>query len=341
MKLIIPALLSLLSINPSNLCSQSLAGHKLYAHKVIVEEIVQTKNYTYLNVKECIKGADSIQWMALPLFEPVVGETYYFENGLPMGEFQSKELNRTFKQILFLSEISKSPEIAEKNMLTGLPISPPDSVQKNTPQPIVHTVVVKEVLQTSGYTYLRVKEGRKEEWLAVVKIRATVGQTFTFDDAAEMSNFTSKELKRTFKNIYFLAKLKPVSNFDNKESELKDVHISVSKSDSKEDKIYKKTLSDTLKVEISIASLLENKKLYSGKKIIIKGKVTKFSASIMNKNWIHIQDGTSFSGKKDLTITSTQEVKIGDNIRAEGTITLDKDFGSGYFFDVIMEDAEL
>ena len=61
----------------------------------------------------------------------------------------------------------------------------------------------------------------------------------------------------------------------------------------------------------------------------------------MNKNWIHIDDGTAFSGKSDLTLTTSQEAKVGDTIVVEGEISLDKDFGSGYYFAVIMEDAEI
>ena len=59
----------------------------------------------------------------------------------------------------------------------------------------------------------------------------------------------------------------------------------------------------------------------------------------MNKNWIHIQDGTDFSGKFDLTVTSDKEVSVGDIVTLEGKIALNKDLGYGYFFDVIMEDA--
>ncbi|HRH64786.1 MAG TPA: hypothetical protein PLU53_00665 [Bacteroidia bacterium] len=61
----------------------------------------------------------------------------------------------------------------------------------------------------------------------------------------------------------------------------------------------------------------------------------------MNKNWIHIQDGTEYSGKFDLVVTSEQNFKEGDIVTIEGKILLDKDFGSGYSFDVIMEEARL
>ncbi len=331
MKIIFFVTIALLSAGFPELYSQTPQAPKLYAHKVVVEEILQTKTYTYLRVKEHIKDIDSIQWMALPLFEPVLGATYYFQGGLPMGEFKSKELGRTFNQILFLGEISSNPEIGGNNLIADVPIAPPDTTRKNMPPPIVHTVVVKEVLQTSGYTYLRVKEGKKELWLAVVKIRAAVGQTFTFDDAATMNDFTSKELKRTFKEILFLAKLTPGPDSKNKESDSKQ------KKNAKDKEIK----IDPVQGSISIAALLENKKSYSGKTVIIKGEVTKYSSNILDKNWLHIKDGTDFSGKSDLTVTTTQKAKIGDTITVQGIIALDKDFGSGYFFDIIMEDATL
>ena len=95
------------------------------------------------------------------------------------------------------------------------------------------------------------------------------------------------------------------------------------------------------KDDITIAALLENKKTYAGKMVLIKGEVTKFNPGIMKKNWIHLQDGSDFNGKFDLTVTTDQEVKIGETIIVEGIIALDKDFGSGYFYEVIMEDAKL
>ena len=61
----------------------------------------------------------------------------------------------------------------------------------------------------------------------------------------------------------------------------------------------------------------------------------------MQKNWIHLQDGTAAGDKFDITITSTQEVKVGDMITVEGQIALNKDFGYGYFYDVIMENAKI
>jgi hypothetical protein len=91
---------------------------------------------------------------------------------------------------------------------------------------------------------------------------------------------------------------------------------------------------------VKISDLLENKKTYSGKTIKVTGKVTKFNPEIMGKNWIHIQDGSEFQGGFDLTITTDQQVSVGEIITFEGKIVLDKDFGYGYFYNVLMEEGK-
>lgn len=88
---------------------------------------------------------------------------------------------------------------------------------------------------------------------------------------------------------------------------------------------------------IKISDLLENRKNYSGKTVKVTGQVTKFNPQIMGKNWVHIQDGSEFKGGFDLTITTDKEVSVGQTITFEGKIAIDKDFGYGYFYSVLME----
>jgi hypothetical protein len=78
-------------------------------------------------------------------------------------------------------------------------------------------------------------------------------------------------------------------------------------------------------------------------KVTVRGKVVKVNPNIMGRNWIHIQDGTGDPAKNtyDLVITSADTAKIGDIITLEGTVATDKDFGFGYKYDVIVEDAVL
>jgi len=90
---------------------------------------------------------------------------------------------------------------------------------------------------------------------------------------------------------------------------------------------------------VTIAELLENKDSYNGKVITISGKITKINKAILGKNWLHLQDGTDFKGAYDLTVTTALEPAEGDIVTLTGKIVLNKDFGYGYFYDILMEDA--
>lgn len=91
---------------------------------------------------------------------------------------------------------------------------------------------------------------------------------------------------------------------------------------------------------ITIAKLFEGKKTFSGKNVKVTGKVTKFNPSIMGKNWVHIQDGTEFQGEFDLTITTDAMVSVGETVTFEGKLALDKDFGYGYSYKVLLEESK-
>ena len=78
-----------------------------------------------------------------------------------------------------------------------------------------------------------------------------------------------------------------------------------------------------------------------GKEIAVRGKVVKYNVNIMNKNWVHIQDGTGAAGSNDLTITTNDSTAVGKTVLVRGKVAIDKDFGAGYKYDVILEDAKV
>lgn len=80
---------------------------------------------------------------------------------------------------------------------------------------------------------------------------------------------------------------------------------------------------------------------WRGATVILTGKVVKFNPEIMKKNWFHLQDGSNFNGLNDVTITSSETVKVDDVVSVQGTVMLNKDFGSGYKYDVLIENAVL
>jgi hypothetical protein len=91
----------------------------------------------------------------------------------------------------------------------------------------------------------------------------------------------------------------------------------------------------------TIAEIYAGKADLAGKTVLVRGKVVKYTPGVMGKNWIHIQDGTGAEGTNDLTVTTSAVVKIGDTISARGLVEVDKDFGFGYTYEILIEDAEV
>lgn len=327
--------LSVSAQGTDSIASDEQFAVRKYGHRGEVVEILQTRNYTYLNVKESIGGKDSLQWLALPKFEPAVGNVFYFDSGLQMGEFHSNELDRTFPAIQFLGSLSTTPEATKETAISALPVAGTDTVPETPAE--IHVVQVKEILQTSSYTYLRVKEGEKDEWVAITKLNATVGEYYHYDDAAPMSNFTSKELKRTFPEILFVANLKPGKGPEPVKAN--PTHGLISPDITEKQPIPPVKNVEVVPGVLTVAKIWEDPKAFEGKKVTVKGQVTRFSKDILNANWIHLEDGSAFGNHKDITITTTQITKVGDTITAEGVIVLNKDFGSGYLFEMMMETA--
>lgn len=207
----------------------------------------------------------------------------------------------------------------------------PPVVEKNLP-PGTRTVVVEEVVQVSSYSYLRVKEGPNEFWMAATKSEFQEGETVYFLGAVEMTNFESKELNKTFDKILFVQDVARAT----------EVEEAKQKAGTPQKPDIKKTEVTVEKAPggITIAELYTDMKKYDGKSVKIRGKIVKVNMGIMNTNWYHIQDGTSSGENFDLTVTSNQEFQDGAVVTFEGKIAVNKDFGYGYEYKVILEQAK-
>jgi hypothetical protein len=198
-----------------------------------------------------------------------------------------------------------------------------------------HKVTVKEVIQASSYTYLNVEENNEIYWIAVNKGAYEVGNVLYYDNGMEMNNFESKDLQRTFESIFFVQDITDQPRLPGEETQ-----PSMSQGQPQKPTLEKLDINiEPADDGISISTLYADKDNYKDKIVKIKGQVTKFNPNIMGKNWIHIQDGSEHNGSFDLTITTIQTVNVGDVVTFEGKIFLDKDFGAGYAYDLIMEEA--
>jgi hypothetical protein len=233
----------------------------------------------------------------------------------------------------------KEPQPQAQNVPAEHPIPGQQSAPER-PRPAVApaaamiTGVVEEVIQGTSYTYLRIKQDDRDIWVATTRQEVEVGKTVSFAGGLEMKNFPSKELQRTFDSIYFVGNVMDGSTASpaaqgaphQMKPTLEKQEISVEPAEG----------------GITIGDLFTNKDTHADKTVLIRGQVTKVNRAILEKNWVHLQDGTSGSaGKFDLTITTLEQVNVGDIVTFEGKIVLNKDFGAGYKYDVLMEDARL
>lgn len=195
------------------------------------------------------------------------------------------------------------------------------------------SVKVKAVEQVPNYTYLLVKGKGPEYWIAVSSTEIEVGEKITYQGGMLMEDFYSKELDRTFEKVLFLDGLGGSQQAPSMDPMQGSTHGSNIKTEKLDTRIEHET------GIVSIEELFKDPAAYEGKTIRIKGEVAKFNAQIMERNWIHIQDGTEFEGKYDLTVTSQQNFMVGQVVTIEGILALNRDFGYGYSYALLLEEA--
>jgi hypothetical protein len=205
--------------------------------------------------------------------------------------------------------------------------------------PIAHTAKVVETMSSAGYTYIRVEEDGINYWIALPETKVSIGEEISFYEQMLMEDFTSNSLNRTFDRILFVEAI-------NKGAELPTQAKAIPSPN-------KKALEKHFEPEkakdpgnpigqFSIREVFEKKSDLSGKVIEVKGKITKISQQIMGRDWVHIEDGTGTKLEKNdkIIFRATQaNVAVNDEVVAKGTLHINKDFGYGYFYPVIVEDT--
>ena len=201
---------------------------------------------------------------------------------------------------------------------------------------------ILQTMDSGGYTYVYLQKANGEKvWVAAPTTAVTVGSQIVFQGGMEMVNFESKSLKRKFDKILFadavISDAPATSPKDNKGTSggskaaaaTKDAKISVAKA--------------TGANAYTVQDVFANSAKLNKKKVVVRGKVVKVSTGIMGKNWIHIQDGTGNQAKKNhnLVCTSKQMADVDDIVTVSGVLAKDKDFGGGYKYSAIVEEATI
>ncbi|MFN2376464.1 MAG: DNA-binding protein [Candidatus Binatia bacterium] len=219
------------------------------------------------------------------------------------------------------------------------PAAPPMPAPAAAPKAVteVSRGKVVETMDAAGYTYAHVATPGGEVWVAGPRTVLSVGDSVGWPAGSEMKNFQSKTLGRSFESILFVDAL--VVSGASAEAPAAAAHGSLSPQAGDDAEVK-----DIARAEggLTVGEIFDRRKDLEGKEVVLRGKVVKFNGGVMKRNWLHLRDGSrAASGENDLTVTSDGTAAVGDVVVVRGKLALNKDFGFGYRYDVLLEDARL
>lgn len=205
---------------------------------------------------------------------------------------------------------------------------------------------VLETMNAGGYTYVKLRTASGETWVAMPETPAKVGSTIALNAQMTLENFESKTLKRTFPKIVFAT---PAGAAPAAEGKLKAGDRMAAMA---QHAAYSQGPATAMDVKVAkaegpdaktVAEVWAGRASLKDKTVTIRGKVVKFTPETLGANWIHLRDGSGSADKhdNDIAVTTKETAKIGDVVVASGTLRVDKDFGAGYTYPVIVEGAKL
>jgi len=223
---------------------------------------------------------------------------------------------------------------------------------------------VVEKIDAAPYSYLKLSGPTGEIWAAVPQTAVAVGAEVVIENPMAMDGFESKTLNRKFDKILFgtlggqggaaaaapagmppagmpppgmpPGAMPPPGGMP-PDMAAQHAAAGAGPSDVADVKVPKATGANAK----TIAEIYGQKAQLKEKKVTVRGKVVKANSGIMGKNWFHVRDGsgTQAKGDNDITITTDGQAAVGDVVVIVGVVRVDKDFGAGYAYPVIIEEA--
>ncbi len=201
--------------------------------------------------------------------------------------------------------------------------------------------VIAEKLEAPGYTYLRLTRAPEADvWVAVPTATLEVGTKVTALNPMPMENFESKTLGRTFPLVMFASGAQPVgaagaptaAPSPRPAAPVAPVALG-------ELKVDKATGADAR----TVAEIYGQRAALKGKPVSVRAKVVKVTTGVLDRNWLHLRDGSGSEATEDfdLIVTTAETVQLDDVVTVQGALTVDKDLGSGYAYKVLIEDAKI
>ena len=230
--------------------------------------------------------------------------------------------------------------------LSGCTRETPEEAALNAPIPdgMVRGTVLK-TMDSAGYTYMLLEFGEEKYWYATQETEVAVGDVVQLSMGMMMRDFYADSLDRDFDVIYFSGTMQNLSRPDAKPV--------VTEAPAMPAPAHPAPAPvNAAPADVSVAAFEEGKDIawvyaskdeLAGQQVSLRGKVVKYNSNILGWNFLHLQDGSGSAadGSNDVIVTTTAEVAVGDTVVASGTVVLDKDFGAGYSYPVLIEDASI
>ena len=229
-----------------------------------------------------------------------------------------------------------SPDLAEP--VAAAPVAAAPSAHPS-PGPdqidgVAHSGIAGEVLHSGGYTYVRIDSGGEQLWVAGLPADITVGQPVEAGQGSLMQDFESRTLERTFTKIHFVPWVRVAGE---------EATPAPAPAPAPATATAAMVPVEALAGGQTVAQLFAEKAALANQPIAVRGRVTKVTAGVMGTTFIHLQDGTGSAadGTHDLTVTTDDPVSVGQTVVVRGTLITDKDFGAGYRYDILVENASI
>ena len=245
--------------------------------------------------------------------------------------------------VLLTASLSASAALAMPGMAAPAGTAATQEAAEQPATPISGKVL--ETFNSGGYTYLLLDVDGFKDWVAIPSLYVEVGEEVELLPGTQMGQFSSKPLNRTFDRIIFSAG--PTEKFNEKRKVNAHKKADMSAPAPGKKKSDKKVV-EGLKVEkatglnaYDIEELFQKRDTLQNVKVAVRGQVVKVSTGIMGRTWVHITDGTGPQGGNKLVVTTKDEPAIGDIVTVVGVFHNNVDFGGGYQYAVIIEDASI
>jgi hypothetical protein len=208
---------------------------------------------------------------------------------------------------------------------------------------------VVETMDASSYTYALLDAGAKKTWIAAPRFEVKPGDTVAAAGGMPMVNYRSKSLNRTFDLIYFSGAVTVNGKAPaDAAGALPPGHppLGAAPAAPRGASPALTAAPDLAGIKRAeggqtVAEIVTGKAKFAGKPIAVRGRVVKFNGGILGRNWLHVRDGSGGDGTNNLVVTTTAVAKLGDLVLVTGRLATDRDFGGGYKYAVIVEDAKV